>query len=102
MLIKMRDLQNYHNMLIYMYFCYRVNLFKINELDIILQVPQNEYIFDKTSDLCLTNNRLYPADSLVDEIINGISTSGYVTLNTESNRNPSNGTLTLTQILTVV
>jgi len=64
-------------------------------------VNKNEYIFDKTSDLCSMNNRLYPADSLVDEIINGISTSGYVTLNTESNRKPS-GTLTLTQILTVV
>ncbi|RIZ68251.1 MAG: hypothetical protein D0528_08195 [Methylococcales bacterium] len=73
-----------------------------NKFQNIKNVNQNEYIFDKTSDLCLTNNRLYPADSLVDEIINGISTSGYVTLNTESNRNPSNGTLTLTQILTVV
>ena len=46
----MRDLQNYHNMLIYMYFCYRVNLFKINELDIILQVPP--MIAKKTARIC--------------------------------------------------
>ena len=54
---------------------------------------ENQYTLDKSSDLCSVGNRLYPLDSSLKEIINGIRTSGYVESNTEINKNSLNHTL---------